>query len=118
MVDGKAVIDPAQCNNCGRCIPKCPFQAIEAQATGYQVYIGGRWGKRTAMGRPLSTIFTNQEELLTLIEKCLLLFRAYGQPKERFADTITRLGFDQVQALLLSDELLQRKEEILAQPAG
>ena len=118
VVDGKAVIDPAQCNNCGRCIPKCPFQAIEAQATGYQVYIGGRWGKRTAMGRPLSTIFTNQEELLTLIEKCLLLFRAYGQPKERFADTITRLGFDQVQALLLSDELLQRKEEILAQPAG
>ena len=68
VVDGKAVIDPAQCNNCGRCIPKCPFQAIEAQATGYQVYIGGRWGKRTAMGRPLSTIFTDQEELLTLIE--------------------------------------------------
>ena len=117
VVDGKAVIDPSQCNNCGRCIPKCPFQAIEAQATGYQVYIGGRWGKRTAMGRPLSTIFTDQEELLTLIEKCLLFFRAYGQPKERFADTITRLGFDKVQAMLLSDELLQRKEEILAQPA-
>ena len=63
-------------------------------------------------------IFTDQEELLTLIEKCLLLFRAYGQPKERFADTITRLGFDQVQAMLLSDELLQRKEEILSQPAS
>ena len=56
--------------------------------------------------------------VLTLIEKCLLLFRAYGQPKERFADTITRLGFDQVQAMLLSDELLQRKEEILSQPAS
>ena len=94
VVDGKAVIDPSQCNNCGR------------------------WGKRTAMGRPLSAIFTDQEELLTLIEKCLLLFRAYGQPKERFADTITRLGFDQVQAMLLSDELLQRKEEILSQPAS
>jgi len=28
------------------------------------------------------------------------------------------LGFDQVQAMLLSDELLQRKEEILSQPAS
>ena len=48
------------------------------------------------------------------MEKCLLLFKAYGEPKERFADTITRLGFQKAQELLLSDELLQRKEEILA----
>lgn len=81
VVDGKAVIDPAQCNNCGRCIPKCPFQAIEAQATGYQVYIGGRWGKRTAMGRPLSTIFTNQEELLTLIENVCYFSAPTANPR-------------------------------------
>ena len=115
MQEGKAVIDNTQCNHCGRCIKKCPFHAIEAQRTGYQIYLGGRWGKRTAMGRPLDTIFTDQEEVLSLIEKCLLLFRAYGQPKERFADTITRLGFEAVQNMLMSDELLQRKAEILAE---
>ena len=114
VVDGKAVIDPEQCNRCGRCIAKCPFQAIEAQTTGYRIYIGGRWGKRTAMGRPLDVIVTDREQVLTLVEKCLLLFKAYGEPKERFADTITRLGFQKAQELLLSDELLQRKEEILA----
>lgn len=114
VVDGKAVIDPNQCNRCGRCIAKCPFHAIEAQMTGYRVYIGGRWGKRTAMGRPLSVIFTEKEEVLSIVEKCLLLFRAYGNPKERFADTVTRIGFDKAEALLLSNELLEQKDEILA----
>ena len=113
MEEGKAVIDDTQCNHCGRCIKKCPFQAIEAQSTGYQIYLGGRWGKRTAMGRSLDKILTDKEEVLSLIEKCLLLFKAYGQPKERFADTITRLGFEKVQDMLMSDDLLQRKAEIL-----
>ena len=114
MEDDKAVIDAERCNHCGLCIGKCPFQAIQEQAVGYKVYLGGRWGKRTAMGRPLDTVFTSREDVLNLIEKCLLLFRAYGRPRERFADTIARLGFQQVQDLLMSDELLRRKEEILA----
>ena len=32
---------------------------------------------------------------------------------ERFADTIARIGFANVQAQLLADDLLARKEEIL-----
>ena len=106
---------PNTCNHCGRCIRKCPFHAIEAQTTGYQVYLGGRWGKRTAMGRCLDVIFTSEEEVLNMVEKCMLLFKAYGEPKERFADTVTRLGFDEVKKMLMSDELLERKDEILAQ---
>lgn len=115
VVEGKATIDPNTCNHCGRCIRKCPFHAIEAQTTGYQVYLGGRWGKRTAMGRCLDVIFTSEEEVLNVVEKCMLLFKAYGEPKERFADTVTRLGFDEVKKMLMSDELLERKDEILAQ---
>ena len=115
MVEGKATIDPNTCNHCGRCIRKCPFHAIEAQTTGYLVYLGGRWGKRTAMGRPLDVIFTSEDEVLDMVEKCMLLFKAYGEPKERFADTVTRLGFDEVKKMLMSNELLEHKDEILAQ---
>ena len=115
VADGKASINAQGCNHCGRCIRKCPFGAIQTQTAGYLVYLGGRWGKRTAVGRPLSVIISSEEEVLALVEKCILLFRAYGQPKERFADTVTRLGFEKVQAMLLSNELLERKEEILAQ---
>ena len=50
---------------------------------------------------------------VAVLEKALLLFRDQGRSGERFADTIARLGFDNVEAQLLSDELLARKAEIL-----
>ena len=107
------VIDGEKCNHCGRCVGKCPFKALEKGTYGYRVYIGGRWGKKVAEGRPLSRLFTSEEEVMAVLEKALLLFRDQGRSGERFADTIARLGFDNVEAQLLSDELLARKAEIL-----
>lgn len=111
MQDGKVVIDTAQCNHCGRCISNCPFDAIEEDAVGYKVYLGGRWGKKISIGKPINRIFTTELELMDLIEKAILLFRDEGQSGERFADTIARLGFDYVEKKLLSTTIL--KEEIL-----
>ena len=113
MQDGKITIDEAACNHCGRCIGKCPFKAVETAATGYRIYIGGRWGKQVARGRCLEKIFTSREEVMDVIEKAILLFREQGVTGERFADTIARIGFDAVQAQLLDDTLLLRKEENL-----
>ena len=114
LEDGKINMHPESCNHCGRCVGKCPFNAVEAEVTGYKVCIGGRWGKRVAMGQPLEIIFTSEEEVLNVIEKAILLFREQGEAGERFADTIKRLGFENVQAQLFSDEILNRKETILA----
>ncbi len=112
--DGKLVLDDSACNHCGRCVGKCPFKAAEAFTSGYRVYIGGRWGKRVAHGRYLDRVFTSQEEVLDVIEKAILLFREQGVTGERFADTIARLGFENVQEQLLSDGLLSRKQENLS----
>ena len=101
------------CNNCGRCVGKCPFGVTDEYVDGFKVCIGGRWGKKTAQGRPLDVILETEEEVLSLVEKCILLFRDKGVAGERFADTLERIGFETAQALLLSDELLERKEEIL-----
>ena len=114
VVDGILEIDKDICNNCGRCVGKCPFDAIEDGTYGYKIYIGGRWGKKVAQGHALHKIFTDKEEALSVIEKALLLFREQGKTGERFAQTIDRLGFDNVEAQLLSDDILARKEEILA----
>ena len=65
------------------------------------MYIGGRWGKRVAHGRPLERLLTSEEEVLNVIEKAILLFKEEGIAGERFADTIERLGFDYVQDKLL-----------------
>ena len=113
VADGKVGIGDA-CNHCGRCVGKCPFKAAESFVPGYRVYIGGRWGKKFAHGRYLDKVFTDREEVLDVIEKAILLFREQGITGERFADTIARLGFENVQEQLLSDELLSRKEENLS----
>ena len=113
VVDGKIVMDPEKCNNCGRCIGKCPFGAVADGTYGYRVYIGGRWGKKVAKGRMLDKIFLQEEEVLSVLEKAILLFREQGKTGERFADTIDRIGFENVQAQLLSDDILARKEEII-----
>jgi len=111
VTDGKLTCPG--CNNCGRCVGKCPFGVTDEYADGYKVYIGGRWGKQVARGRALETVFRTEEEVLQLVEKCILLFREQGVAGERFADTIARLGFENVQAQLLSNEILSRKAEIL-----
>lgn len=99
--DGTVTIDDTVCNHCGRCVGKCPFGAVQAGLNGYRVAIGGRWGKRTAHGQFLSKIFTSRDEVLTVIERAILLFREQGQPGERFADTIARLGFENVEKELI-----------------
>ena len=113
VVDGKLKIDEEVCNNCGRCVGKCPFHALDEGAYGYKIYIGGRWGKKVAHGHALSPVFTSEEEVLSIIEKAILLFREQGETGERFADTIARLGFENVERQLLSDEILSRREAII-----
>ena len=111
VVEGKIVIPDNECNHCGRCIGKCPFKAFENYTNGYRIYIGGRWGKKVAQGRYLDKVFTEKEEVLSIVEKAILLFREQGITGERFADTVARLGFENVQEQLMADDLLSRKEE-------
>lgn len=120
--DGIIQIDYEHCNNCGRCVAKtnegksavCPFDAVTEEYTGYKIYIGGRWGKNVTHGRALRKVFRTEEEALSVIEKAILLFREQGETGERFAATIDRIGFENVEAQLLKDDILGRKEEILA----
>ena len=101
IADEKIRINTEECSHCGRCIGKCPFGAVKESQTGYKVYIGGRWGKRTATGRLLNRIFTSEEEVINVVERALQLFRDEGNPGERFSDTVARLGFDYAEKKLL-----------------
>ena len=101
VVDGKMLIDPNVCNHCGRCKDQCLFDAISYQ-DGLKICIGGRWGKKTASSTPLNHVFTSEEEVLDMVEKIICLFRDEGVKGERFADTISRLGFENVEARLLN----------------
>ena len=79
----------------------CPFGAVTDYVDGYKVYLGGRWGKRVAQGRAMSKIFASEEEVLRVVERAICLFRDEGIDGERFADTVARLGFENVERKLL-----------------
>ena len=101
-LEGDKILVPGDaCNLCGRCIGKCPFHAFDEFSNGYRVYIGGRWGKKVAQGRFLNRVFTDRGEVLDVVEKAIALFRDQGIAGERFADTVERLGFENVEGQLL-----------------
>ena len=52
---------------------------------------------------------------INVIEKTILLYKNQGIKGERFEETIKRIGFENVEKQLFSDELLDKKEEILNQ---
>lgn len=102
LAEGMLKLDGAACNGCGRCKAKCPFGVTEDYTEGYRIYIGGRWGKKMANGRPLGKLFTSEEEVLEVVERAILFFRDEGKTGERFADTVNRLGFAYVEDRLLN----------------
>ena len=116
VVDGKAVIDTSKCTKCGVCIGKCPFGAAPKEAKSVcRVFVGGTWGKTQRMGTLLSTTFT-PDEVPTVIEKVMLWYKENGYVKERLGATVDRLGTDVLEAALATNDLIDRKDEILAKP--
>ena len=51
--------------------------------------------------KALNKIFTTKEEALNVIEKAILFFRDNGMKGERFAETIERIGFENVEKELI-----------------
>ncbi|MBQ4323780.1 MAG: (4Fe-4S)-binding protein [Clostridia bacterium] len=79
----------------------------------YQIYVGGTWGKNTRIGTPLSRL-VSEEEILPILEKTILWFRENAYAKERLGVAVDRLGMDKLEQALFSDEILSRKDAILA----
>lgn len=112
IVAGKLSIDPDKCNNCGLCIGRCPFGAVETAQQGYRIYIGGKWGKAARHGQLLPGLH-DEAQALRVLETAILYYRETGKQGERFGDMIDRLGFDAVAAALLRGDTVSRKDEIL-----
>jgi len=106
-------IDRSLCINCGRCVSKCAYRIFTDSQYRFRVFVGGKWGTRPRLGSPLGQLL-DETEMLNVIEKAILLYRQQGLPEERFGDMIDRLGVEKSEELLLSDELLQQKDEILS----
>lgn len=116
VVNGKAVIDTSKCTSCGVCVGKCPFGAVPKEAaSACRIFVGGTWGKTQRMGTLLNSVYS-ADEVPAVIEKVMLWYKENGYVKERLGATVDRIGTDALETALATNELLDRKEEILAKP--
>lgn len=114
--NGKALIDYKKCLNCGVCIGKCPFGAFPKNAESVcRIFVGGTWGKTQRTGTPLSNTYT-YSEIPVIIEKVMLWYKENAYAKERLGATIDRLGINTLESAISTNDLLDRKKEILALP--
>ncbi len=116
VVEGKMRVEESLCTKCGVCIEKCPFGVTPpVTKPAFAIFVGGTWGKHTRMGTRLNR-FYEREELETVLEKTLLWFKENAYVKERLGAAIDRVGVDAFEQAIASDDLLTRKEAILAAP--
>lgn len=116
VVNGKAVIDTSKCTSCGVCVGKCPFGAVPKEATSVcRIFVGGTWGKTQRMGTLLSSVYS-ADEVPSVIEKVMLWYKENGYVKERLGATVDRIGTDALEAAIATDDLITRKDDILAKP--
>ena len=65
------------------------------------------------MATALSRLVT-REEIFPILEKTMLWFKENAYQKERLGAAIDRIGEDKLEEALFGNDLLERKEEILA----
>ena len=116
VVNGKAIIDTSKCTSCGVCVGKCPFGAVPKEAASVcRIFVGGTWGKTQRMGTLLNSVYS-ADEVPSVIEKVMLWYKENGYVKERLGATVDRIGTDALEAAIATDDLITRKDDILAKP--
>lgn len=84
--------DEKKCIGCGDCVFSCPVSAWKKDKEGYRVFIGGKMGKFPKLGLLIFDFISNLDELLNIVEKIFMFYKEEGKKRERFGDTIARLG--------------------------
>ena len=80
-----------------------------------RVYVGGTWGKTQRMGTLLDGLYT-EEQVPDLIEKVMLWYKENGYAKERLGAVVDRLGKEALEKAIEGEDLVVRRNEILAAP--
>ncbi len=94
----------------------CPRSCVESGVkdfgvigveNGFQIYIGGNGGTEVTVGQHLTTVET-EDEVVLLCGALMQYYRETANYVERTAPWLNRLGFENVQAVLLDHEKQQK----------
>ncbi|MGE5416488.1 MAG: 4Fe-4S binding protein [Acidobacteriota bacterium] len=95
IIDDVAVIDQSKCIKDGKCIAACPHDAIREGRKGYNLYAGGKIGRRPRLGQVIAS-YIPEDQVNESIEKVLSVFLDLRQEGERIGDTIERVGLEAI----------------------
>ncbi len=93
--DKKPQLDTDACIWCGDCVKVCPTGAWEAKQTGYNVRIGGKWGRNPLVGTLFATLLP-ETDVVTFIALVLAWYKekAENRGRIRLGDIIIKEGPD------------------------
>ena len=87
------VIDRGKCSNDGKCVQSCPTGALYAARKGWHVYAGGKFGRKPQLGVLLAD-FASEEEVISLVQRIIDVYRKSANHRERLGDVINRMGLE------------------------
>lgn len=103
IVDDALVCHGAACIHCGDCVAACPTGAWEDTGPGFAIFVGGRMGRRPRLGDRLPVVLRDVDAVVAVIERTLAWYAREGRPRERFGDTIDRVGLETFRAAVELD---------------
>lgn len=94
-LDGATLIrSEDKCVGCGKCITACPTGAWESDGLRFVLFAGGKMGKRPKTGDLLELDVRTEDLVLDAVEATIEWYRSNGLKKERFGDTLDRVGLE------------------------
>jgi len=92
-----------RCLNCGLCIRACPKKVLTSEAKGYKVLVGGKLGRHPKLACEVVSL-AQEEQVLSLLERCLAFYKAHCQAGERLGTIIQRVGWETFLSFLHADD--------------
>lgn len=99
LVADKPIIDLNKCSKDAKCVLSCPVGALKIGKSGWDVYAGGKWGRKPQLGIKIFE-FLSTSESISAVGKILNSYINQAKKGERLGTLINRIGIDKFKEAL------------------